>query len=495
MRICLLTNQDLDSESISEDDWPADPRPYIPEADWDLVVLEKETAVRQVIAAVQRGYDVFFNLCDGAWDEETPGIEVVKTLEQLGVAFTGATSEFYEPSREAMKRVCGAWGIDTPAYAFVSSEEDVHRAAQELTFPLFVKHPSSYASIGLTKDSRVANPAELALQAGLMISQYGGALVEEFIEGTEYTVLIAENPEDPASPISYQSVGYRFPDGETFKHADLKWVEYEKMETFPVTDLELDTLLRETSARFFQGLGGAGYGRCDIRLDERGRPFMLEINANCGMYFTFEDAGSADFCLFNDPSGHEGFTSTIVEAALARQRKRARSWKVVPRNGSYTTIAARSIQAGESIMTFEGEPHAVVSKSHVEATWPAEELNWFRRYAWPLTDELWVTWSRDPNEWMPVNHGCEPSAWFEGLDVVARRPISSGEEITLDYATFYNEHMPSFRCRCGAIKCRSTIHGDDYLKTFVEIYGHHVSDYVRDRRVGESKPMLDAAGF
>ncbi len=495
MRICLLTNQDLDSETISEDDWPADPRPYVPDAEWDLVVLEKETAVRQVIAAVQQNYDVYFNLCDGAWDEETPGIEVVKTLEQLGVAFTGATSEFFEPSREAMKRVCAAWGIDAPASAFVTDEADVHRATQELRFPLFVKHPSSYASIGLTKDSRVTTPAELALQAGIMIAQYGGALVEEFIEGTEYTVLIAENPEDPTAPISYQSVGYRFPDGETFKHSDLKWVEYEKMETFAVEDPELDKLLREVSARFFQGLDGVGYGRCDIRLDPEGRPFMLEINANCGMYFTLEDAGSADFCLFNDPRGHEGFTRTIIDAALARQRRRARNWKVVPRNDGYATIATRDIDAGEPIMVFEGAPHAVVSKSHVEATWPAEEVEWFLRYAWPVTDELWMTWSRDPDEWMPVNHGCDPSSWFEGLNVVARRKISEGEEITLDYSTFYNEHMPPFECACGSIQCRGTIHGEDYLKTFPDVYGHHVSDYVRAKREGRSEAMLDAAGF
>ncbi|MCG8466831.1 MAG: hypothetical protein MJB57_01280, partial [Gemmatimonadetes bacterium] len=432
MRICLLTNQDLDSETIAEHDWPADPRPYLPDAEWDLLVLEKETAVRQVLTAALNDYDVYFNLCDGAWDEETPGIEVVKTLERLDVPFTGATSEFFEPSREAMKRVCRAWDIDTPAYAFVYDEHDVQRAAEELTFPLFVKHPSSYASIGLTKDSKVDTPADLALQAGIMITQYGSALVEEFIDGTEYTVLVAENAADPTSPIAYQSVGYRFPKGESFKHSDLKWIEYERMETFAVADPGLDRLLKKVSSRFFQALNGASYGRCDIRLDREGRPFMLEINANCGMFYSEEDAGSADFCLFNDPRGHEGFTRAIVDAAIARHRHRARNWRVVPKNGDYATVATRDIMPGESILSYEGEPHTLVSLSHVEATWADPELEWFSRYAWPLTDELWVTWSRDPHEWMPVNHGCDPSAWFEGLDVVARRNIARGEEITMD---------------------------------------------------------------
>ena len=105
MRICLLTNQDLDSDEFPEDDWPCDPRPFLPEATWHVEVLEdRESSVEQVLAQAERGHDLYFNLCDGAADEDSPGIEVVQTLERLGLAFTGATSEFYEPSRLAMKR-------------------------------------------------------------------------------------------------------------------------------------------------------------------------------------------------------------------------------------------------------------------------------------------------------------------------------------------------------------------------------------------------------
>ena len=95
-------------------------------------------------------------------------------------------------------------------------------------------------------------------------------------------------------------------------------------------------------------------------------------------------------------------------------------------------VATRDVAPGERIMAFEGETHTIVSLSHIESHWGVEERRWFSTYAWPLTDELWVTWSRDPQEWMPVNHACDPTAWFEGLDVVARRAIRTGEEITLD---------------------------------------------------------------
>jgi hypothetical protein len=114
MRICLLTNQDLDAVPFPRDDWPCDPRPYLPEADWHVACLRKATSVEQVSRLIGKGFDLFFNLCDGAAGQDTPGIEVVRTLEAHGVAFTGATSAFYEPTREAMKQACRAEGIAAP---------------------------------------------------------------------------------------------------------------------------------------------------------------------------------------------------------------------------------------------------------------------------------------------------------------------------------------------------------------------------------------------
>ena len=59
------------------------------------------------------------------------GIEVIQALEWLDIPFTGATSEFFEPTREAMKRVCRAWGIDTPDYVVARTEEDIERGGPE----------------------------------------------------------------------------------------------------------------------------------------------------------------------------------------------------------------------------------------------------------------------------------------------------------------------------------------------------------------------------
>jgi D-alanine-D-alanine ligase len=321
MRICLLTNQDLLADPFPADDWPCDPRPFYPDAHWEVEYLKKSNSVEQVSRRIQEGFDLFFNLCDGAADQRIPGIEVVKALEAQGVAFTGATSEFYEPPREAMKLACRAERIATPDYVLARCDADIERAAEVLRFPLFVKHYSSYSSVDLSRRSRVCSPAGLRRQARKIMRRHGAALIEEFIEGTECTVLVAEDPDDPARPKTYIPIQYRFPEGETFKHSDMKWVDYKKMSAFPVDDPMLDALLRDVSARFFVALKGASFGRCDLRVDRSGVPFMLEINPNCGVYYPPEDAGSADLCLAHDPEGHAGFTRRLIRAALHRHRR------------------------------------------------------------------------------------------------------------------------------------------------------------------------------
>ena len=323
MRICLLTNQDLGADPFPADDWPCDPRPFYPDAEWHVECLEKPTAVDQVTRCIQRGFDVFFNLCDGAADQSTPGIEVVRTLERHHVAFTGATSRFYEPSREAMKEACRAEGIAYPDYVLARDSADVERADSHLRYPLFVKHYSSYSSVDLSRHSRVVSAGGLARQARKILSRHGAALIEEFVEGTEVTVLVAENPDDPSRPKVYTPIEYRFPEGESFKHSAMKWVDYQKMAAFPVADPALDARLRDVSARFFVALDGASFGRCDLRVDESGTPFMLEINPNCGVYYPPADAGSADLCLLHDPEGHVGFTHRLIRAALARRARLA----------------------------------------------------------------------------------------------------------------------------------------------------------------------------
>src|SRR6185295_11708362 len=172
-----------------------------------------------------------------------------------------------------------------PAYVVARDVVDAERVLAELRFPMIVKHPNSYSSIGLTRDSRVTEAEALRREVARMIESYGAALIEEFIEGREFTVLVSEPREETEDAWALQPVEFCFPAGESFKHFDLKWKEFESMETRFVGDEGLAPRLRETAALTFAALSGTGYGRCDLRVDAAGDIYLLEINPNCGVFY------------------------------------------------------------------------------------------------------------------------------------------------------------------------------------------------------------------
>ncbi len=314
MKVCVL----------SDPEWgdPFDPSYYLQNHEWELNDLHRPNVKDELTALAQRGFDIFLNMCDGAADEDRPGLDVVLALEALNVPFTGAASHFYEPTREQMKRVCQHFGIRAPRGLTFESLDAYKMGMDGLHYPMIVKHPSSYGSIGLVKDSRVTCAEQLETQLDRMLRDFGGALVEEFIEGREFSVLVSENPDDPASPVVYIPVEILFPSGESFKHTDMKWYRFNEMSVVPVKDEPLATRLRDMSAKLFRGLDGTGYGRCDIRMDAQGELYMLEINPQGAVFYPPEAPGMADFILQYDPHGHAGFVDLLFRAALARHKRK-----------------------------------------------------------------------------------------------------------------------------------------------------------------------------
>src|SRR5271169_72373 len=494
MKIAVLHPSYEGSEAPFRDLDPAcDPSVYLPKSEWTHFQIRKTTAIRQVHEIASQGFDVMINLCDGAWTEDRAGIEVVQALERLNVAFTGAGSAFYDPTRQAMKMAACSTGVSVPGYVVERRQTDLQSAVERLRFPLIVKHPHGYSSVGMTKDSRVEDFESLRSEAGRVIDLYGSALIEEFIEGREFTVLVTESRIGEHTPWALAPVEFLFPDGESFKHFDLKWVKFATMQTRQVEDERLATRLREASAKVFEALGGTGYGRCDLRMDSSGEILFLEINPNCGIFYPKGQFGAADFILENDPAGHRGFLEHVLMCARRRQANRIVSWEArYERMTGFGLFATRDVTQGEIVVRYEEVPHTMVSRQHIQQNWRGLRRQLFDRYAWPVSDNVYQLWSEDPELWRPINHSCDPNTWLDGLDLVARRPIEEGEQLTVDYATFCGPSMTPFRCSCGASECRGEIRGTDFLLPEIAArYGDHVSDFVRQAsRSGDSRFTL-----
>ena len=116
---------------------------------------------------------------------------------------------------------------------------------------------------------------------------------------------------------------YDFPEGDEFKTEDLKWETFEGLGTRRVTNTRLSGRLKSEAAALFVEMGAAGYARIDVRLDADGTPHVLEINANCGIFYPTHAYASADDCIALDPGGHPRFVRRLIAAAKARQRSAA----------------------------------------------------------------------------------------------------------------------------------------------------------------------------
>jgi D-alanine-D-alanine ligase len=284
-------------------------------------LVEPKNVEKQIRDLMFEGVDTFVNLCDGTPDDALSGIALVNALEKYNAAFTGADSKFFDPTRDEMKNAARRVSVPTPNWMFVNRVEDAEKVVRRLKFPLLVKPPHGYASIGIRRNSRVETIEQLREQLAVEINEFGRALIEEFIEGREFTCLIAENPNDPGKPITFTPVEFIFPTGESFKHYDMKWIEYEKMSVAVVDNPKIQKTLREQTMRVFKELGGNGYARCDYRMDANGVVYMLEINPNCGIFYPPHEPGSADFSLLNDRTNHTKFMKLIIRNAQRRQTR------------------------------------------------------------------------------------------------------------------------------------------------------------------------------
>ena len=316
MRICIL------SDEVPED---FDPAPYMQGFDWEMVTMTDPVidVLRELDARGE--FDVYLNLCEGYEIEDDSewkyqGIDVVRALEELNMPFTGADSTFFDPTREQMQAAADANGVGFAKGYRVTSVEEARRLVKNLRYPIMVKHPKSYGSTGMFRESRVDTPEQLVAQVERVCRQFGAARMEEFIIGKEYNVLVVDDPDDPENPIAYPPAELIFPPGEEFWHTDVKWDYNVPFDFKQVTDPELIARLHETAIGMYKAIGGVAYGRCDIRMNEQGELFVLEINPNTAIMLKPEEYGPADYMILYDPGGYKLFFDRIIEGALRRHR-------------------------------------------------------------------------------------------------------------------------------------------------------------------------------
>jgi D-alanine-D-alanine ligase len=224
--------------------------------------------------------DIVFNISEGLAGRNRES-QVPILLEMVGIPFVGADSLSLALSLDKIiaKKVFIAEGIPTPKFVEIKSIDQID-AASSMKFPLFVKPRFEGSSKGLSESSRVETREDLRRQVELIITKYKQpALVEEFIRGTEFTVAILGTQSPEVLPVVQIKI-----DGElnlkdkfyTFGHITRSdAVEY--IVPAPINP-DLMKKISDVSLAAYNAIECRDFGRVDVRVDERGTPYVLEIN-------------------------------------------------------------------------------------------------------------------------------------------------------------------------------------------------------------------------
>jgi D-alanine-D-alanine ligase len=227
---------------------------------------------------------LIFNLVESPDGHPELEATVPAVFEAQGFTYTGSPAATLAAclDKANTKKHLVAQGLPTPRYAVLSSPTE--RCAVPL--PAIVKPVSEDASIGISWDSVVRDPAALAQRVTYILEHYNQpALVEEYITGREFNVAVWGNepPEVlPLAEIVFQGIDDPL---KRFCTYESKWVadSFAYQHTPGVCPADVPPALRErlvrTAVDSYRLLGLRDYARVDMR-ERHGLPYILEVNPN-----------------------------------------------------------------------------------------------------------------------------------------------------------------------------------------------------------------------
>ncbi len=195
-------------------------------------------------------------------------------LETLAIPYTGSgvLGSALAMDKVRSKTIWQQQGLMTPVFIEVSSEQELHRAAEQIGLPLMVKPIHEGSSCGASK---VAELSDIQ-SAWHTASQYDdGIMAEQWLTGREYTAAILGQE---VLPLILLETPHAFYDYRA---------KYEVDSTRYICPCGLDTEredeVRTVALQAFNAVGASGWGRVDLFVDEAGETSLIEVNTVPGM--------------------------------------------------------------------------------------------------------------------------------------------------------------------------------------------------------------------
>lgn len=238
----------------------------------------------------ERSVDIVFNIAEG-FQGRNREAHIPALLEFLNIPYTGSDPLTLSLTldKSMAKRVVMSENIPTPRFRKIVRMEDLK--GLDLRYPLFVKLCYEGSSKGVRLDSKLLDFPSLQEKTRWLLENYGPpVLVEEFVNGPEFTVGILGN-EDPSVLGVMQIEIIGSPSEEAIYSLEVKreWEKKVRYHCPPSIDKDLLKKIEEVALRSYQSLNCRDVSRVDIRVGEDNRPYFLEINPLPGLSPVYGD--------------------------------------------------------------------------------------------------------------------------------------------------------------------------------------------------------------
>ncbi|HET6371985.1 MAG TPA: D-alanine--D-alanine ligase [Candidatus Polarisedimenticolia bacterium] len=287
-----------------------------------IYVEEDITPVQDWVRSHPEG--VVFNLCESFRGSNLAHMNMPALLELLGATYTGSgpLTCGLTTHKSMTKALLLGLGLPTPR-GFLAERGAPLKLPTEppLEFPLIVKPALEDASVGIDEASVVDDLASLRARVAYIHDRYGqSAVVEEYIHGREINSAVMGNT--PPIPLPLSEIVFDYPEGKRrVVGYRSKWVHdsFEYRHTNGVcpapVDSETTARIQELAVAAYRATGCRDYARVDFRLDESGRPWILEVNANPDI----TDGAGLARAAKSSAHGYDGLIRVIIEETLCRR--------------------------------------------------------------------------------------------------------------------------------------------------------------------------------
>ncbi len=263
--------------------------------------------------------DFIFNIAEGLYGRSREA-QMPLILEMNGIPYSGSGPLCLALCLDKVKtkEILMYHGIPTPKFQVFHDGKE--KTDKRLKFPMICKLIHEGSSMGLSKDSIVKNKTELRRQIKCLLKKYKqDVLVEEFINGQEFTIGVIGNEKLEFFPILEIYLD-KYPGKFDALTYEAKGIEHDDIYSGLPRNMN-DKLRHEIyklAEKTFKATYCRDFARIDIRLDEKGKPHVLELNPLPGLSPSLENVSFFPKAARLGGIGYNKLVNKMLDVALKR---------------------------------------------------------------------------------------------------------------------------------------------------------------------------------